>query len=77
MLIIETPFERVAMDLIGVFRPKTDYTTSYPEAAALRDIVYRSVKHECLGFSPFKSLYDQIDGDLGRIVHKRKCARRM
>lgn len=54
MPIIETPFERVAVDLIGEIRPKTDrghrwiltvvdYATRYPEATALKDISTETV----------------------------------
>jgi len=54
MLIIEIPFERVAVDLIGEIKPKTDrghrwiltvinYATRYPEAVALKDISTETV----------------------------------
>ena len=54
MPIIETPFERVAVDLIGEIKPKTDrghrwiltvidYATRYPEAVALKDISTETV----------------------------------
>jgi len=54
MPIIETPFERVVVDLIGEIKPKTDrghkwiltvidYATRYPEAVALKDISTETV----------------------------------
>jgi len=54
MRIIETPFDRVAVDLVGPIHPVTDrrnryiltmvdYATRYPEAVPLKDIQTETV----------------------------------
>jgi len=54
MPIIDTPFDRIAVDLIGLIAPASekgnryiltmvDYATRYPEAVALKDIIAETV----------------------------------
>ncbi|KAJ8050799.1 hypothetical protein HOLleu_04137 [Holothuria leucospilota] len=60
MPIIDTPFERIAIDLVGPIKPATDrghryilvlmdYATRYPEALPLRNIDTETVAEQLLG----------------------------
>ncbi|KAJ8048736.1 hypothetical protein HOLleu_01168 [Holothuria leucospilota] len=60
MPIIDTPFERIAVDLVGPIKPATDrghryilvlmdYSTRYPEALPLRNIDTETVAEQLLG----------------------------
>jgi len=57
MTIIETPFDRVAVDLVGPIHPATDrgnryiftmvdYATRYPDAIPLKDIPQKQLQKQ-------------------------------
>jgi transposase InsO family protein len=76
MPLIDTPFKRVAVDLIGPIHPPSeaghryiltlvDYATRYPEAVALKDINTESVAEALVDFFCRLGVPDEILSDQG------------
>ena len=76
MPIIDTPFDRVAVDLVGAIFPPTergkryiltmmDYATRYPEAVPLNDIQAETVAKALLNMFPRVGVLKEILSDQG------------
>ena len=75
MPLIATPFQQIAMDLIGPL-PQTqhgscfvlticDYTTRYPEAVALPSTEAHCISKELVGVFAHMGIFEEIPSDQG------------
>ena len=76
MPVIETPFKRMAVDLIGPIHPPSkeghryiltlvDYATRYPEAIALKSITTRAVVETLVTLYSRVGLHEEVLSDMG------------
>ena len=76
MPVIDTPFDRVAVDLVGAIFPPTergngyiltimDYATIYPEAVPLKDIQAETVAKALVNMFPRVGVPKEILSDQG------------